>query len=140
MLMTGVEAARLSHATVVEVTESGVLARLDNSVGGIIDADVLVTTEATPVVFAPGDRVLVWLPAAGARPVVLGRVGAPAGGEATPDAPDSLTIEAKRSLTLRAGQGSITIREDGKILIKGKDLVSHAQRLNRIKGGAVAIN
>ena len=29
---------------------------------------------------------------------------------------------------------------DGKILIKGKDLVSHAQRTNRIKGGSVAIN
>jgi len=41
---------------------------------------------------------------------------------------------------LRVGDGSITIREDGKVLIKGKDLVSHAQRMNRIKGGAVSIN
>ena len=54
--------------------------------------------------------------------------------------PDSLVLEAKQSLTLRVGDGSITIRADGKILIKGKDLVSHAKNVNRIKGGAVAIN
>lgn len=54
--------------------------------------------------------------------------------------PDELVIEARKNLTLRVGEGSITIRADGKILIKGKDLVSHAQRTNRIKGGSVAIN
>ena len=54
--------------------------------------------------------------------------------------PEVLVLEAKSSITLRVGEGSITIREDGKILIKGKDLVSHAQRMNRIKGGAVSIN
>ena len=48
--------------------------------------------------------------------------------------------EAKHQLTLRVGEGTISIREDGKILIKGTDLVSHAQRMNRIKGGAVSIN
>jgi hypothetical protein len=55
-------------------------------------------------------------------------------------APDELVLEAKQSLTLRVGAGSITIREDGKILIKGTDLVSHARRTNRIRGGAVSIN
>ncbi|HKM56274.1 MAG TPA: hypothetical protein VJY33_22910, partial [Isosphaeraceae bacterium] len=54
--------------------------------------------------------------------------------------PDELIFEAKQSLTLKCGEGSITLRGDGKILIKGKDLVSRAQRMNRIKGGAVAIN
>lgn len=54
--------------------------------------------------------------------------------------PPTLILEATDELTLRVGDGSITIRKDGKILIKGKDLVSHAQRMNRIKGGAVSIN
>jgi hypothetical protein len=54
--------------------------------------------------------------------------------------PDDLVLEAKETVTLRCGDGSITIRADGKILIKGKDLVSHAQRANRIKGGSVSIN
>jgi hypothetical protein len=81
-------------------------------------------------------------------PVVLGQVGAlkPAVGAAGPEpasgvsSPDSIVLEAKQTLTLRVGDGSITIREDGKILIKGKDLVSHATRTNRIKGGSVQIN
>ena len=86
----------------------------------------------------PGDTVLVWRSADGARAIVLGRVGPSVG--VTPAVPDTLTIEAKQSLTLRVGDGSITIREDGRILIKGRDLVSHAQRTNRIRGGSVAIN
>ena len=49
-------------------------------------------------------------------------------------------LEAKENLTLRVGAGSITLRKDGKILIRGKDLVSRADRMNRIKGGAVSIN
>jgi hypothetical protein len=74
--------------------------------------------------------------------VILGRIApgrAPPEPEAS-DMSDELIIEAKKNLTLKCGDGSITIREDGKILIKGKDLVSHAQRLNRIRGGAVSIN
>lgn len=78
--------------------------------------------------------------------LIVGRIGeslALAARAPEPDVappPDTLVIEAKQSLVLRVGDGSITIREDGRILIKGKDLVSHAQRLNRIKGGAVSIN
>jgi hypothetical protein len=56
------------------------------------------------------------------------------------EVPEQLVVEARESLTLRVGDGSITIRADGKILIKGKDLVSQAKNTNRIKGGAVAIN
>jgi len=85
--------------------------------------------------------------------LVLGRVAMPWEAATTPlrgvsieagddpDAPpDTLVLEARESLTLRVGDGSITIRKDGKILIKGKDLVSIAERMNRIKGGAVSIN
>ena len=77
--------------------------------------------------------------------MILGRIvpaQASARAENTAEAgtQDELVIEAKKNLTLKCGEGSITIREDGKILIKGKDLVSHAQRMNRIKGGSVSIN
>lgn len=110
----------------------------------------LVITGDTPGHFVPGDSVLCWIDEDDRkRGLILGRIGptiAPAGvvvheTQPIPDeAPDTLVLEAKRSLTLRVGDGSITIREDGKILIKGEDLVSHARRLNRIKGGAVQIN
>jgi hypothetical protein len=92
---------------------------------------------------AVGDTVLVCVPAGDEenRAVVIGRIGLTGRPDAAdPAVPDELLIEARRELTLKCGDGSITIRADGKILIKGKELVSHAQKMNRIKGGAVAIN
>jgi hypothetical protein len=117
--------------------------------GTRISCDVL-RNGTSPPRLDVGDEVVVWAPGgAEGRGVILGVVGRPR----SPDAaerdrrergqapiPDELVLEARCSLTLRVGDGSITIREDGKILIKGRDLVSHALRTNRIKGGAVAIN
>lgn len=95
----------------------------------------------TPLTLAEGDAVLVWAPSDEHGPgVIIGRVGPPRRPPAKPTLADELLIEAKQSLTLRVGDGSITLRADGKILISGRDLVSHAQRMNRIKGGAVSIN
>lgn len=89
-----------------------------------------------PLLLAPDDRVLLWIPDPTApRAVIMGRLGL-----SHAPIPDTLLLEAAHSLTLRVGDGSITIRDDGKILIKGQDLVSHATRMNRIKGGAVSIN
>jgi hypothetical protein len=98
-----------------------------------------------------GDAVVVLTPAVPGDPGVVlgtlrrsGRERAPQSpaeqSEGPSPAPPVLVIEATEELTLRVGDGSITIRKDGKILIKGRDLVSHAQRMNRIKGGAVSIN
>ncbi len=75
------------------------------------------------------------------RAIVLGRLDhAISRSDASSSIPDEIVLEAKKGLVLRVGEGSITIRSDGKILIKGKDLVSHAKRTNRIKGGAVSLN
>lgn len=127
--------------------------RVDAGDGTSLRCDRLTVTEGPPLRLDVGDVVLVWTASRSAEQgVVLGRVGpasAPAPEPRAPDAPDApdaatvpdeLVIEAGRSLTLRVGDGSITIRADGRILIKGKDLVSHAQRTNRIRGGSVAIN
>jgi hypothetical protein len=98
---------------------------------------------------ALGQSVLVWIDHAGSGGVILGALGtrpetrssqAHTPNATEGDMPEELLIEARESLTLRVGDGSITIRADGKILIKGKELVSHAKNVNRIKGGAVAIN
>jgi hypothetical protein len=95
-------------------------------------------TGSRPIVYRAGDMALVCTDARTGMCVLLGRIST---APARPDAvADELVIEARKSLTLRVGDGSITIREDGKILIKGKDLVSHAKRMNRIRGGSVAIN
>lgn len=101
----------------------------------------LLRTSAEPWEPASGDQVLVWLEGDEQRGVILGRIGPSfAQRSQVTEVPDELVIEAKQGLTLKCGEGSITLRADGKVLIKGKDLVSHAQRTNRIKGGSVAIN
>jgi hypothetical protein len=86
-----------------------------------------------------GDSVLIISIAETDERIVVGRIRRPDEADVQESA-DELVIEARKSLTLKVGDGSITIREDGRILIKGKDLVSHAKRMNRIRGGSVTIN
>lgn len=102
---------------------------------------VLLHTSDAGLTLEADDEVLVLLRLAGTG-VVVGRIGPSRASPVrpAPEIPDELVIEAGASLTLRVGGGSITLREDGRILIKGSDLVSHAARLNRIRGGSVEIN
>lgn len=51
-----------------------------------------------------------------------------------------LTLEAEEEIVLKCGEGSITLRKDGKIIIKGTHLLSRSSGPNRIKGGRVDIN
>jgi uncharacterized protein DUF6484 len=49
-------------------------------------------------------------------------------------------LEATDELTLRSGKASITLGADGRIVIKGMEIVSRARGTNKIKGAAVQIN
>ena len=143
--LTETAGQNLSHGVVVSVTDTEVLVAFDHDLQDIVPSDFLQTSDGAQLKLQPGDVVLVWRPAEDAqRAVIFGRITAPAAPvpptDGAAEIPDTLVLEARESLTLRVGNGSITIRADGKILIKGKDLVSHAQRMNRIRGGAVAIN
>lgn len=51
-----------------------------------------------------------------------------------------LVLEAEHELELRCGSASILLRSDGRIEIKGENLLSHARGLQRIRGAAVRIN
>jgi hypothetical protein len=137
--VTAVDASHaplLREAKVVRVEGDGAVVVTVDGEAEIV-CDQLATTGITVVTIAPRDRVLVWQSdQASHTGVVLGRIGPSHADES----PEELVLEATQSLVLRVGDGSITIRADGKILIKGKDLVSHATRMNRVKGGAVAIN
>jgi hypothetical protein len=124
------------------VLDDGAVVVCLGSGGEQVVCDVLYSSSRP---LCPGDPVLVW--GGGSRedtPVVLGPIGPSRASapilESQREIPDELVLEATKGLTLKCGEGSITIRADGKILIKGKDLVSHAQRMNRIKGGSVSIN
>lgn len=52
----------------------------------------------------------------------------------------TVSVSGKEEVILRCGLSSIALRQDGKVLIKGKQIVSNAEGTNRIKGGSVAIN
>ena len=51
-----------------------------------------------------------------------------------------VTLEAKEEVVLKCGKGSITIRKDGKIVIRGTHLLSRSSGPQRIKGSSVSIN
>jgi len=137
-LIAGIDADALCRATVVTSDSEGVLVTTPN--GELVTCDVLESAAVRPGI-GEGDEVLVWLSRAAAeRGVVLGRIRTAVRPTTGTETADELVLEAKTRLTLKVGDGSITIRDDGKILIKGKDLVSHAERANRIKGGSVNIN
>jgi hypothetical protein len=69
-------------------------------------------------------------PPAGAQPA---QVEVQADGE-------RMIVSARRQLVLRCGAASITLTQEGKVLIQGTYVSSRSSGLHRIKGGAVQIN
>lgn len=51
-----------------------------------------------------------------------------------------VVIEGKKEIVLKCGEASITLTRAGKILLRGKYLLSRSSGVNRIKGGSVQIN
>jgi translation initiation factor IF-1 len=138
-----IQSKQIAHGKVLAVHEDElVMVTCEGEKTEKFLCDILQTSEGTGLRLTPGDTVLVWLPEDDKdRGVVLGRIGpSRAAVSKEKEKPDEIVIEAKKNLTFKCGDGSITLRKDGKILIKGKDLVSRAKRMNRIKGGSVAIN
>jgi hypothetical protein len=143
LLETEVQAKQIIRGKVLIIHDNGsILVVCEGEKSGEALCDVLHTSEGPGVCLASGDAVLVWLADDDdERGVIIGRIGPSHAPAPSPEElPEDLVIEAKNNLTFKCGEGSITLRSDGKVLIKGKDLVSRAQRMNRIKGGAVAIN
>lgn len=51
-----------------------------------------------------------------------------------------VTVSAQDTITLACGDASITLNRDGKIVIRGAHVISHASGVNRIRGGSVQLN
>lgn len=51
-----------------------------------------------------------------------------------------VVIEGNDEVVLRCGQASITLRRNGKVVIRGVYVETHASGVNRIKGGSVQVN
>jgi hypothetical protein len=141
-----VEASQIVRARIHRIDATGLLVTaLDHKEVEMLTCELLQTAGGADLRLVEGDHVLVWRSDSDSPyGIILGRIGPsispPQAFTVKEETPDELLIEARSNLTLKCGEGSITLRADGKILIKGKDLVSRAQRTVRIKGGTVAIN
>ena len=51
-----------------------------------------------------------------------------------------LQFEASEEVVLKCGKGSITLQANGRVVIKGTELVSRASGANKIRGASVNIN
>jgi Domain of unknown function (DUF6484) len=75
-------------------------------------------------------------------PIVVGLIQpnrAAASVEITVDGRD-ISVTAQDSITLKCGEASITLNRDGKVVIRGKHVVTQASGVNRIRGGSVQLN
>lgn len=114
--------------------EGAILVRLAD--GTIASCDWLDTGGALLRPLSPGDAVLVLWPREGERGIVIGRIG-----PYRPTLPiDSLRLEGGQSLTLECGDSSLSLRADGKVVIKGEDVLVRAKGTKRIRAGSVSIN
>lgn len=51
-----------------------------------------------------------------------------------------VVIEAQDEVVIKCGRATITLRRNGKIIIKGDYVETRATGTNRIKGGSVQVN
>ena len=51
-----------------------------------------------------------------------------------------VVLEGRDEVVLKCGDASITLRRDGKVILRGAYVETNARGVNRIKGGSVKIN
>lgn len=149
---------RVLRADIRSISSDGMIevVPVDESVAPFV-CDVLQSALNPGTRLEIGDMVLVFSPeTTGGLGCVLGRTGAYRPPKFTPDSaasrdsyqadgqpsgvPAHIVIEAAEELTLKCGDASLDLRKDGKLMIRGKDVLTRAKRTQRIKGGTVAIN
>ena len=117
---------------------SHVVARATQHVLAGVGLETLVQRQVL-VLFEKGDRKL---------PIIVGVIAASSTSAYLEAArPQTARIDGKRvvldaaeEIVLQCGKGSLTLTADGRIVLKGTDIVSRALRTNKIKGGSVNIN
>lgn len=131
----GTESVPLIFAELVAIEADGVL-RVRTFEGRQLSCDWLENASNGVVKLEVGDRLLVMPPANRLRGCVLGRI-AP---YRAPESPTNTVIRAEQSLSLQCGSASLDLRADGKVMIRGEDVLVRARGTKRIKAGTVNIN
>ena len=134
---------KLVRGVIADFLESGEVMVQVQPDGTIpLRCDFLETSTNVTLQLKLGNQVLVLSPDGSEQNgIVLGCIGRyrmPQTQESQPQ--DHVVVEAKQTLTLKCGESSVELRKDGKLMIRGKDVLTRAKRSQRIKAGTVAIN
>lgn len=130
--------------TLIALHEDGIELRYPDMPEGVDEVSLGVSTlefgpddvgEAVVVGFVDGDR---------RQPIVLGRlipvIPAPGAGPVVIADGQRLRVEAQEELVLCCGKASITLRANGRLVLRGTYVETRATGVNRVRGGSVAIN
>ncbi len=129
----------------------GVVVGLDAEGGPIVEAPgvaaasarLLIAIEAAALVQAAEQRTpaaLLFEAGDPARPLIVGLVQAPiTGHEARVDG-KRVVLTGEEEIELRCGEASISLKKNGRLVIRGAYVETRAKGTNRIKGGSVQIN
>jgi hypothetical protein len=112
--------------------------------------DALVSRQPVVLLFENGDPtlpIIVGLVPPDPGAVLLGNLLKAPAAAPVPAKPTEARVDGKRvvlegeqEVVLRCGDASITLRRDGKIVLRGAYIETTAKGLNRIRGGSVKIN
>lgn len=133
-----VESSAPTRASLVCIQEDGLLVVLTEA-GQQLRCDWLESGANQGVRLLPGDRLLVARAGEGDVGVVLGRIARYRDPALAVPAPH-LRFEATESVTLSCGAASIDLRADGKVMVRGEDVLLRAKGTQRIRAGTVSIN
>jgi hypothetical protein len=129
---------RVARASLVCIQSDGLLL-VSTETGERLSCAWLESPGNLGVRLEPGDHLLVALSGEQCPSVVLGRIGLYR--DPTLAAPaKQLRLEATETVTLACGEASIDLRADGKVMIRGEDVLVRAKGTKRIRAGSVSIN
>jgi hypothetical protein len=114
----------------------GILVEHDREQTSVV-CDVLITAAEQPAL-SVGDTVLFVRGRGQERGCVLGVVRKYQATPAPP--PEHVILKARERIELRVGQSSVVLSKDGRVTVKGEEVVSRAMGVNKIRGAAVKIN
>lgn len=77
------------------------------------------------------------------RPLIVGRVVDPVRAKPAPEIlrdGKRVRVVAGERIELRCGKAAVILEKDGRIVVRGTNLLSHASGANRIRGGSIDLN